>query len=165
MSSAETTRGAEVVALGRRIRRAQKLGEFTPFCEGEGLGRRKAYDLVAIADAVDAGILAPRLVGELGWSKARLIAEHAQTKTEADRSIAFARGNTLPSLTAYFQKGEGTPLVTKSSHLTPAEARELEAALLQAGGRRRGGRLENRSDALMRIIREYRRGTRQKAGG
>jgi hypothetical protein len=112
--------------------------------------------LIAIADAVDDGRLSEGEVQEVGWSKARLIAEYASSKTESRRAIGFARRNTLPALMSYCkQNGTGTALVTKSFHLTPEQAGELDAALLQAGAGLRRGRMDARSDALMRIIRTY----------
>ena len=47
-------------------------------------------------------------------------------------------------------------LVTKSFHLTMHQAQALENALVQAGAQQRQGRLDNRADALMSILREYR---------
>jgi hypothetical protein len=98
-----------------------------------------------------------RVVQEIGWSKARLIAERARTKPDARRAIAFARSNTLPALTAYFQhEGKGVALVTKSFHLTKTQADELNAALIKAGAQLRKRRMNGRTDALMRILRGYR---------
>ena len=111
---------------------------------------------MAIADAVDADLMKASLVQEIGWSKARLIAERAATKPEARRALAFARNNTLPALTAYFQRnGRGTSLVTKCFHLTKTQADELDATLVRAGAQRRKGRMSGRSDALMLIVRDY----------
>src|SRR4051812_22763090 len=93
----------DLVAVGRLIRAARIRGEFKIFCDAVSLHTRKAYDLIAIADAVDAGRLQGTVVQEIGWSKARLIAEHAATKTKARRAMAFARKNTLAALSAYFQ--------------------------------------------------------------
>lgn len=147
----------DLVRLGRRIRRARDSGDFLSFCSSQRIHSRKAYDLIAIANAVDAGLLQPGLVQEIGWSKARLIAERALTKPGARRAIAFARGNTLPALTAYFQQeGEGVALVTKSFHLTKSQADELESALVKAGAEGRKGRMNGRTDALMTILRSYR---------
>jgi hypothetical protein len=46
----------------------------------------------------------------------------------------------------------GTKLITKSLHLTVRQAKELKMALVQAGARRRHGRLDKRADALMQIL-------------
>lgn len=164
--AAKTPAGnTDLVALARRIRQAQMRGEFPSYCASIGVHSRKAYDLIAIANAVDAGLLENRLVQEIGWSKARLIAEYANTKSEARRAIAFARRNTLPALAAYFKKGASEALVTKSFHLTRSQAEDLEAALLSAGAQRRGGRLVNRPDALMRVLRDYRSFAARNHGG
>jgi hypothetical protein len=146
----------DLVGLGRRIRRARDRGELRLFCDAVLLHSRKAYDLIAIADAVDAGLLQEEVVQEIGWSKARLIAERAGTKPTARRAIVFARNHTLPALVAFFKHdGNGMALVTKSFHLTPEQARELDAALLRAGARQQGPRMDGRNDALMRIVRSY----------
>ena len=95
---------------------------------------RRSCDLIAIADTVDPKLLSATLVQgcRIGWSKARLIAQRTGTKPEARRAIAFARHNTLPALAAYFQRGgNGMALVTKSFHLTKAQADELESALVK----------------------------------
>jgi hypothetical protein len=47
----------DLVGLARRIRQARNRGEFTSYCASIHVHSRKAYDLMAIADAVDA---APR---------------------------------------------------------------------------------------------------------
>ena len=99
-----TSGASDPVLLGRRIRQAKKRGEFAFFCSSHQIHTRKAYDLIAIADAVDSDFLQESVVQEIGWSKARLIAERAHTKPDARRAIAFARSNTLPALTAYFQQ-------------------------------------------------------------
>jgi len=146
----------DLVSLGRRIRRARDRGEFSPFCSSVRIHTRKAYDLMAIADAVDSDLMKASLVQEIGWSKARLIAERTGTKSEARRAIAFARYNTLPALAAYFQQdGNGMALVTKSFHLTRSQADELDAALVKAGAKPRKGRMNGRKDALMSIVRNY----------
>jgi len=147
----------DLVSVGRLIRAARNRGNFKAFCDALSLGTRKAYDLIAIADAVEAGRLPETVVQEIGWAKARLIAERAATKSEARSAVTFARQNTLPALVAYFRGGgAGVKLVTKSFHLTTHRAQMLESALVQAGAQRRGGRLDNRADALMRILREFR---------
>jgi predicted Zn-dependent protease len=147
----------DLVAVGRLARAARNSTEFKAFCSAVGLGTRKAYDLIAIADAVEAGRLQEVVVQEIGWAKARLIAEHAATKSKARQALAFARKNTLAALVAYFQgSGAGVKLITKSFHLTVQQAQYLDSTLVQAGAQRRGGRLDNRADVLMRILRAYR---------
>ena len=140
----------DLVNLGRRIRRARDSGDFSSYCSSQRIHSRKAYGLIAIADAVDSDILRERVVREIGWSKARLIAERTRSKTEARRAIAFARTNPLPALTAYFQRdGNGRSLVTKSFHLTKSQADELSAALVKAGAQLQKGRMNGRTDALI----------------
>jgi hypothetical protein len=146
----------DLVLLGRRIRDARERGKFPSFCSSIPIHTRKAYDLIAIANAVDAGLFDAKIVHEIGWSKARLVAERTNTKRAARQAVAFARGNILPAVVGYFQrKRTGKKLVTKSFHLTVSQAKELEAALVQAGARRRHDRLDNRTDALMQILREF----------
>ena len=148
--------GSDLVSLGRRIRSANQRKEFASFCASVPIYSRKAYDLIAIANAVDAGLFAAETVHEIGWSKARLIAENATTKKKAQQAVACARDNTLPAVVGYFQRnGTGQKLITKSFHLTVGQAKVLEAALVKAGARRRHGRLDNRADALMQILREF----------
>jgi len=144
----------DLVELGRALRQAQERGEFKAACEALPIHTRKAYDLITIAEAVDAGRLEARVCEELGWTKTRLIAALKGTKQQSRRAIAFARKNTAPALVNYIQQGnDGEALVTKSFHLTEAEAEELEDALQKAGARKSGGRLVNRSEALMTLVR------------
>jgi hypothetical protein len=113
----------DLVAVGRLVRAARIRGDFKAFCAAVKLGPRKAYDLIAIANAVEAGRLQSTDVQEIGWAKARLIAEQAATKSKARRALTFARKNTLPALFAYFQgNGAKISLVTKSFHLTVQQA-------------------------------------------
>ena len=147
----------DLVEVGRLVRAARIRGDFKAFCAAVSLGTRKAYELIAIADAVNAGRLQEAVVQEIGWSKSGLIAERATTKSETRRATAFARKNTLAALSAYFKEnGTGTKLVTKCFHLTENQAQQLETALDQAGARRRQGRMDNRAEALMSVLREYR---------
>lgn len=154
-SPKRATPDPEPLVLGRRLRTAQERGNFIAYCARVGVHSRKAYDLVAIANAVDDALLTATDVRDLGWSKARLIATQANTKRSARLAVAFARVNTVAALAAYFQtNGPPTKLVTKSFHLTPEEAGELDTALLLSGGQKRGGRFVNRSEALMALIRK-----------
>jgi hypothetical protein len=147
----------DLVAVGRLVRAARDNGNFKTFCDAVSLHPRKAYDLIAIADAVEDGRLQAADVQDIGWSKARLIASHAATKSKAWRAVAFARKNTLAALVAYFQgEGVGAKLVTKSFNLTVHQAQQLESALDQAGAQRHHGRLDNRAEALMTVVRGYR---------
>lgn len=145
---------ADLVDLGRALREAQERGEFKAICAALSVHTRKAYDLITIADAVDEGRIDARVCEELGWTKSRLIASQKGTQRQTKAAIAFAKKNTVPTLVNYFQQGRaGTPLVTKSFHLTQAEAGELEGALQEAGARKSGGRMVNRSEALMTLVR------------
>jgi hypothetical protein len=144
----------DLVEVGRRLQQAQERGEFAAFCSALSLHTRKAYGLVAIGVAVDAGRMEAGVCADIGWSKAQLIAARATSKREARKAITFARANTLPALVKYFQhESSASSLVTKSFHLTIAEAEELELALQKAGALRSGGRMVNRSKALMTLIR------------
>jgi hypothetical protein len=148
--------GSDLVSLGRRIRHANLRKEFASFCASVPIHSRKAYDLIAIANAVDAGLFQAKAVQEIGWSKARVIAQRANTKSIAQDAVAFARTNTLPAVVGLFQRnGAKTKLITKSFHLTVGQAQELETTLVDAGAQRRHGRLDNRADALMRILHEF----------
>jgi hypothetical protein len=147
----------DLVAVGRLVRTARDNGNFKTFCDAVSLHPRKAYDLIAIADAVGTGRLHAADVQAIGWSKARLIAAHATTKGKAWRAVAFARENTLPALVGYFQgNGAGVKLIAKSFQLTVQQAQQLESALDQAGAQRHHGRLDNRAEALMTVVRGYR---------
>ena len=108
--------------IGRLVRAAHEEGSFTEFCDAVGLHIRKAYDLVAIADAVDHGLLARNTVQEIGWSKSRLIATQARTKRQAQKALTFARNQTLPAVPAFLRaEGSSGPLVTKCFHVTPED--------------------------------------------
>jgi hypothetical protein len=135
-------------------RAAHQAGEFRAFCDEVPIHIRKAYDLIAIADAVDSGLLSAEAVAEIGWSKARLIACHARTRSAARSALLFARNNTLAALAAYLREpAAAKKLIAKCFSLTVEQARELELALDRAGARRRHGRIDNRAESLMRIVR------------
>jgi hypothetical protein len=146
----------DYVEIGRLARAARHAGGFKAFCDEVPIHSRKAYDLIAIADAVDAGFLAAEVVSELGWTKVRFIASRARTKSAARSALTFARKNTVPAIVAYLRAPMAAEkLITKSFNLTVKQARELELALDRAGARRRHGRIDNRAESLMRIIRAY----------
>lgn len=148
---------ADLVELGRVLEAARQLGEFGAICDTLPIHTRKAYDLISIAGAVDDGRLRPEVVDEIGWTKARLIATRTSTKQETLRALALAPSVTVPALAAYLRDEQtAEPLVTKSFHLTQTEAAQLETALRRAGAHVRGGRIENRSEALMVIVRAFR---------
>jgi hypothetical protein len=156
----------DLVRIGRLIRQAHADASIDAVHEQCGLGLRKTYDLMAIATAVDEGLLTSVEVQKIGWSKARAIATHSRSRAEARRALAFAAMNTNPALVAYL-KGDHPPegLITKSFHLTNSQAAMLERKLRQAGGRISGGRMQNRADALMTILRAFNSATRRKAQG
>jgi hypothetical protein len=143
----------EVLVLARQVRDARGAGTFASFCADHGLHTRKAYDLITIIDAVDARRLSADDVRHLGWSKARLVASHGESKALAAAAVSFALNNTLPALARYLRHpGKETRLVTKCFHLTINQARKLEHALMAAGGQMSGGRMKNRSEALMAVV-------------
>ena len=117
---------------------------------------RKAYDLIAVVEAVDKGRLTANEVNLIGWSKSRVIAAHIQDRDAAHEAVMFANKRTLAALVAYVRNGgRGGRLVTKSFHLTKATAAEVDNALARAGGWTERPSLEDRSKALMTIIRAY----------
>lgn len=89
---------SDLVALGRSIRAARDRREFPEFCATIPIHTRKAYDLIAIADAVDADRLTLADVTDIGWSKACLIAAQATGKAATRKAIRVARSNTLPAV-------------------------------------------------------------------
>jgi hypothetical protein len=124
-------------------------------------GDREMVEILALVLHHDeqAVLVAVELALEDGVpSKTHILNRLHRTKAEAQKAVLFAGKNTLPALVAYFRSGPSElELVTKSFHLSPEQAAQLEAALMSARGRRRHGRLENRSEALMNILRDYKK--------
>ena len=152
--------GEDPVKLGEALRRAQTDGQFKEFCAAYRLHTRKAYELVRIAEAVHRNLLTPADVEDIGWTKAALVAGVTGSR-RARQAVAYARKYTLPALVSFLrhdQTAHGRAeqgLITKSFHLTPAEAEELDAALRLAGAEERGGRMLDRSEPIMRIVRAF----------
>ena len=157
---ARAENGADLVKLGEALRRAQSDGQFKEFCAAYRLHTRKAYELIRIAEAVGRQLITRADVEEIGWTKAALVAG-IDNRRHVRQAVAYARKYTLPALVSFLRHDQAAHeraeqgLVTKCFHLTPAEAEELDAALRLAGAEERGGRMRDRSEPIMRIVRAY----------
>lgn len=142
------------VSLGRLLETERENGSLTEFCKAVPIHRRKAYDLALIARAVSDKKITEKQVTSLGWTKAKMIVSTNRSKVDCQSLVKRASVISATALQTLTLTGDTTKRTSVMFCLTDAELAELNAALIKSGGRLKGGRFENRSEALMVLVRE-----------
>jgi len=145
--------------LGRQLRQLQDRDPelFQKIIDKSDLGRRKAYYLVEVSKTFDPLPISRARLRKLGWTKCQIIGKYA-TKDNVEQLVELAEN--LPSKQLERQMRGETPM--KNTHcvlmyFSPAQYKELEAALLANGAKRnpKGSRgLQGKEEALMKAIRK-----------
>ena len=142
------------------LRKAHERGaeQFTREVRRSGLGRRKAYYLVAIAKQLDGLSLSRSQLEAIGWTKLQVISKHL-THSNADallrraahlntRALKLSMRGKLPKLKAHCVE----------LNLNPAQYAQFVDAILRNGGELSGRGLRNKELALIKAIRNGSRG-------
>jgi hypothetical protein len=122
------------------------------------LGSRKAYYLVNISQWFEGMPIPRKRLLAVGWTKLMVIGRHV-TKDNVAELVTLAENNNVKQLEA-LMRGEA-PKDNASCFLAyfdPKDYKVLEETMIQYGGGRRSGRgIENKEEALMKIIRRFKK--------
>jgi hypothetical protein len=117
------------------------------------IGRRKAYYLVEVSRIFDPLTVPRARLRKIGWTKLQLIGKHV-TPNNLDALLHLAEECNAKELER-LMRGE-KPLGNARCvlmYFSPKQYDELEDALVQHGGVRRGRGVENKEEAMISIVR------------
>ena len=145
--------------LGRALRQLQDrdLELFQKFVAKTGIGRRKAYYLVEISRTFDPLQVPRARLHDLGWTKVQLLGKHV-TKDNVEELLNLAEKTSANELERV-QSGK-KPLGNARCvlmYFSPKQYDELEDALLRHGGERSGRGVENKEEAMIKMVRRLRK--------
>lgn len=141
--------------LGKSLRRLQDHDPelFHQFVASANFGRRKAYYLVEVSRIFDPLTVPRAKLRKIGWTKLQLIGKHV-TPNNLDALLHLAEECNAKELER-LMRGE-KPLGNARCvlmYFSPKQYDELEDALVQHGGVRRGRGVENKEVAMISIVR------------
>jgi hypothetical protein len=144
---------ADQLALGRLLVGVKAEGNFAEFCQAVPVHTRKAYCLIEVAIAVDAGRISAGDVSSLGWTKAYAIAARAKTKAHAQKARSYASNHSVVELQAFLAGGAPTDYVVRVFRLSLDDAAALDRSLLSFGAVQTSRGIVDRESALLKILR------------
>ncbi len=163
---------ANFLQLGRQLveLRGRSSDLFSDFIKQSGLGRRKAYYLVTIAEQLgEVEKSGTRLdddqLRRIGWTKLQVIAPRL-TSSNVAKQLQMAEQHTIRELTIRM-RGE-RPAPKEHAILlrfTPEQYQVFEEAILQNGGQRKptGRGLLNKEEAIIKIMQQSRSPVRRRS--
>ena len=146
--------------LGKSLRQLLERDPdlFKKVVDKTDLGTRKAYYLVNISEWFEGMPVPRKRLLAAGWTKLQVIGRHV-TKANVDELLTLAETNNVKQLEA-LMKGEApkTNAACFLAYFEPKDYKVLEDAMVQYGGGKRSGRgIENKEEALMKIIRRFKK--------
>ena len=131
---------------------------FKKVVDATDLGTRKAYYLVNISNWFDPLAVSKKRLLAIGWTKLEKIGKHV-TKQNVDELLTLAETSNVKQLEAHM-RGE-TPPTNAACVLMYFDQKNyklLEDVLVQHGGGKRSGRgIENKEEALVRVLRKFKK--------
>src|SRR5271165_5503753 len=145
--------------LGKSLRQLQDRDPdlFQQIVQKSNLGRRKAYYLVEVSRIFDPLPIPRSRLGKIGWTKLQLIAKHV-TPNNLDVLLQLAEDSTAKELERAM-RGE-KPLGNAHCVLMYFSTKDyaaLEDALVKHGGASRGRGIQNKVEALIRLVRHVKK--------
>jgi hypothetical protein len=125
---------------------------FHQIVQKSNLGRRKAYYLVEVSRIFDPLPVPRSRLRKIGWTKLQLIAKHV-TPNNLDALLQLAEYSTAKELERAM-RGE-KPLGNAHCvlmYFSPKDYAELEDMLVKHGGVRSGRGIQNKEEALLRVV-------------
>jgi hypothetical protein len=125
--------------------------KFKAMVSREGVGSRKAYYLINIAEKLRPHMRYRARLQRLGWTKCQLIAAQLP---EADFPglLKFAEEHSVHDLKAYGRRSTQTQRRCVLLYFSPDQYRQYERAMLNYGATRRGRGLTNKEAATIRMV-------------
>ena len=121
------------------------------------LGRRKAYYLVEVSRIFDPLQVPRSRLRKIGWTKLQLIGKHV-TQDNLEELLQLAESVNAKELERHM-RGE-KPLGNAHSvlmYFSPKQYQELADALVKYGGVRSGRGIQNKEEALLRLVRRLKK--------
>ena len=138
-------------------------GSISRFVSLSGTGRRKTYYLRRVGEQLtDLGLAEGRLE-RIGWTKLQVISEKLTPKS-AERWLRLAEIRSTQELVDLVRGGPARPHCVQL-YFGPRQYAQLERAILNHGGQRRGRGLANKEAAIMRMVRRASKGASQQQAG
>ena len=140
--------------LGKSLRQLMDRDPdlFQQFIQKSNLGRRKAYYLVEVSRIFDPLPIPRARLRKIGWTKLQLIARHV-TPNNLDVLLQLAEDSAARQLERRM-RGE-KPLGNAHCvlmYFSPKDYAELEDALVKHGGVRSGRGIQNKEEAVLRMV-------------
>ena len=114
-----------VLQLAKRLSKARADGGFREYCANIGIGRRRAYYLAEVMDAIKEGKLSTHDITSLGWTKCQLIVGAGKPPTQVGRLIRYARDHTTKELAQHLKPAPGDNTITVTFRVTKSEERRM----------------------------------------
>jgi|SRR5579863_3858246 len=118
-----------------------------------GLGTRKAYYLINLADQLQITSGFRTRLHHIGWTKSKLIGKHRGAGINFVKLIEFAENHTTKELEAYVAREKPADTRCVLLYFTPGEYRRYEEAVLKCGARKRGRGLIGKEKATIKMAR------------
>ena len=145
----------DFLVLSKRLQMLHELNRdlFHKVVKQAKLGSRKAYYLVGLAKQLRGARLPGKRLEAIGWTKARIIAEHVD-RHNALFLLALAEQHTARDLAFLVRGAHSSPPPTRCVllYFNPRQYRAFEKAVVHHGAVRRGRGLVNKEQALVRLI-------------
>jgi len=142
----------ELAALLRRLKESDPSA-FKNFITQAGLGRRRSYYLVAVAEAFgDIAMAQQERLNRIGWTKLQILARKVTSKNR-EKLLRLAEAHTVEDLKARMQGQE--PLEGRRTVLLYFSAKQYERfakAIAKNGAIRSGDGYANKEEALIRAL-------------
>jgi hypothetical protein len=145
--------------LGRVLRQLQGHDPdlFQKFVAKTGIGGRKAYYLVEISRTFEPLQVSRARLHDLGWTKVQLIGKHV-TQDNVEELLKLAENTSANELERLLsgKKPLGNARCVLM-YFSPKQYDELEDALVRHGGVRRGRGVEDKEEAMIKMVRRLRK--------
>jgi hypothetical protein len=145
--------------LGKSLRQLMDRDPdlFHQIIQKSNLGRRKAYYLVEVSRIFEPLPVPRSRLRKIGWTKLQLIAKHVNPNN-LDVLLQLAEDSAAKELERRM-RGE-KPLGNAHCvlmYFSPKDYAELEDALVKHGGVRSGRGIQNKEEALIRLVRHVKK--------
>lgn len=146
--------GDGFISIAKRLREIQDESpeSFVSVAEFMGIGLRKAYDLAKIDRTFSALGVDEKRLAAIGWSKVRLLCEHAE-ESILEELLILAEQCTARELAMYLKQDFPSPgMKSVLFYLEPKNYEVLEKVLVAYGAIKVGRGLIDKEDALLRAL-------------
>jgi hypothetical protein len=139
------------LAYALRLLKDRSREAFRRVVKKGGLGTRKAYYLLNLADQFHSTPGIRARLHQIGWTKAQVIGRHLPG-TNILKLLEYAEGHTTKELEAYAGKKQASDTTRcVLLYFTPEQYRRYEKAALKCGATKRGRGLTDKEAATIKM--------------